>query len=314
VCVKALVTGGAGFIGSRLALFLLGRPELERLVLLDVVQAQGFDDPRVESVAGDIADVADLVDSDGMSVFHLASVVSAGAELDFDLALRVNVDGMRTLLEALRRRRGTRLVFTSTMAVYGGSAMPAVVGDTTKQTPQTTYGMTKAVCELLVNDYTRKGFLDGRSARLPTVIVRPGAPNLAASSYASAIFREPLAGTDYTCPVGLDTRVPVIGHRTVVGGIARLHDVESERIGDDRAVMLPSIAVSVREMIESLRRVAGDRRLGEIDVRPDPAVEAIVHTWARDATSERALALGLPADPDLDSIVRAYVEDFVGNG
>jgi nucleoside-diphosphate-sugar epimerase len=311
--MRALITGGAGFIGSRLARVLLERPELERLVLLDVVEAQGFDDPRVETVAGDVADVAALVDGDGMSVFHLASVVSAGAELDFDLALRVNLDGMRILLEALRRRRGSRLVFTSTMAVYGGASMPAVVDDTTKQTPQTTYGMTKAVCELLVNDYTRKGFLDGRSARLPTVIVRPGKPNLAASSYASAIFREPLAGVDYVCPVGLDTRVPVIGHRTVVGGIARLHDVEPERLGDDRAVMLPSIAVTVREMIESLRRTAPPGRpLGQIEVRPDPAVEAIVRTWASDATSERALELGLPADRDLDSIVRAYVEDFAG--
>jgi D-erythronate 2-dehydrogenase len=140
--------------------------------------------------------------------------------------------------------------------------------------------------------------------------VRPGKPNLAASSYASAIFREPLAGIDYTCPVGLDTHVPVIGYRTVVAGIARLHDVESGRIGDDRGVMLPSIAVSVREMIESLRRVAGDRPLGAIEVKPEPAVEAIVRTWARDATSERALALGLPSDPDLDSIVRAYIEDY----
>ena len=189
--------------------------------------------------------------------------------------------------------------------------MPETVTDTTKLTPQTTYGTTKAMCELLVNDYTRKGFVDGRTARLPTVIVRAGAPNPAASAFASAVFREPLAGRDYVLPLGPETRVPVIGARNVAECLARLRDVDADALGDDRALTLPSISVTVGEMLESLRRVAGDRPLGKIEIRPEPEIERIVGTWARYASSERADTLGLPRDESLDEIVREYIADFV---
>jgi nucleoside-diphosphate-sugar epimerase len=324
--MKIVITGGLGFVGLQLARALLergsltgagGRPDgLERLVLLDRPGPRPAvaDDARVELVAGDAADpatLAQLVEGDDVSVFHLASVVSGQGEADFDLALRVNLDGGRAVLEACRAAGPeTRLVFSSTVAVFGGPELPTTVSDATKQVPRTTYGATKAICELLVNDYTRKGFLDGRTARLPTVIVRPGAPNAAASGFASGVFREPLAGRDYQVPVGLDVRVPVIGHRTVVECLLALHELPSDALGEDRALNLPSVSATVGEMIECVRRVGSDRSLGRIDMRPDPAIEAICRTWPGFTDFDRALALELPRDAGLDAIARAYLEDF----
>ena len=316
--MRVVVTGGLGFIGVALARRLLAREDLEGLVLLD---APGAADPpadvadRAEIVRGDVRDsdlVRTLLDRDDVAVFHLASVVSAQGEQDFDLALTVNLDGSRNVLEACRALGSRpRLVFASTLAAFGGGAMPETVSDTTKPTPQTTYGTTKAMCELLVNDYTRRGFVDGRTARLPTVIIRPGAPNQAASAFASAVFREPLAGRDYALPVGLETRIPVIGARTVVEGLIRLSEADGEALGDDRALNLPSISVTVGEMVESLRRVAGERTIGAIEIRPDPEIERIVRTWPLYASAERARALGLPQDRALDDIVRAYLADVL---
>jgi nucleoside-diphosphate-sugar epimerase len=324
--MHVVITGGAGFIGLRLARRLLaqgslcgpnGRSrEIEQIVLFDAVlpseQPAGLDG-RVRIAAGEISDpdaVRALISVPDCSVFHLASVVSAGAERDFDLALRTNLDGGRNVLEACRALGSRpRVVVASTYATWGGSGMPDMVSDTTKQTPQSTYGMTKVVLELLVNDYSRKGFVDGRAARLPTVIVRPGKPNAAASSWVSAIVREPLAGVDYTLPVPLETANPVGGIRTIVAGLVRLHDLSADMLGDDRAVTFPSLPVTAGELLESARRAAGERTLGEVIVAPDSEIVAIVSTWARRASFDRALALGLPADQDLDSIVRAYVED-----
>jgi nucleoside-diphosphate-sugar epimerase len=206
-----------------------------------------------------------------------------------------------------------RVVFASTLAVFGGSAMPETVNDATRPTPQTTYGATKAACELLLNDYSRKGFLDGRAARLPTVIIRPGAPNLAASSFASAVFREPLGGVDYDLPVPLGTRVPIIGAHTVVDCLIRLAELDAERLADDRTLNLPSLSVTVEEMVESVRRAAATRDLplGRIAVREDPEIVRIVRTWPRYAQAERAVALGLPQDRSLDPIVDDYLSGAV---
>ncbi len=329
--MKVVITGGLGFLGQRLARRILDRGDLtgpsgaaepvDEIVLFDHVIPDGGPggwDPRVKIITGDISDcntVTSLIDRDDISVFHLASVVSGGGEKDFDLAMRVNLDGGRHVMEAVRAREGLpRLVFASSIAVFGGDAMPPSVGDTTKQTPQTTYGITKAICEQLINDYTRKGFFDGRSARLPTVIIRPGKPNAAASGFASAVFREPLNGEDYVLPVGLDTVMPALGYRSIVEGILQLHELPADALGSDRAVSLPSLTVTVAEMLAALRRVAGNRHLGEITVEPDPFIEAICAGWPQDTYYERARALGLPVDASLDTVVAEYIEDYLEAG
>ncbi len=222
-----------------------GAPEpIDSLVLLDSLGATGLDH-RAEVAIGDIADpevAREVVDRDDISVFHLASMVSAGCELDFDAALAVNLDGCRAVLQACRARHSRpRLVFSSSVAAFGGLGPDDVASESTKVTPQTTYGATKAICELLVNDYTRKGFVDGRSARLPVVVIRPGRPNAAASSWVSGIFREPLNGQECVVPVGPGTRVPISGYRTVVDNLVRLHEVGAQALGHDRAVNLPAL-------------------------------------------------------------------------
>ncbi len=326
--MKVVITGGTGFIGRMLARAILDRgtltgptgaqEEVDAIVLFDAVEPpaplQGLDG-RAEIAIGDISDrdlVAGLVDRDDISVFHLASVVSGGGEKDFDLAIRVNLTGGLNVLEALRARAGTpRLVFASSIAVFGGSVMPAVVGDTTKQAPQTTYGVTKSIGELLINDYSRKGFIDGRAARLPTIVIRPGKPNAAASSFASGVFREPLNGEPCALPVKLDTVMPLLGYRSAVAGFIALHEADAGALGDDRTINFPSHAVTVEQMIAALRRVAGNRHLGEITVEPDPEIEAIVATWATETEFARATVLGLPREANLDDIVEAYIEDFL---
>ena len=326
--MKVVITGGAGFLGLQLARRLTalgsltgtsGRLEqIDEILLFDMVIPDGRPhglDERAKFVAGEISDKATvrrLFDRPDLSVFHLASVVSGGGEQDFDLAMRVNLDGNLYLLESARALGSKpRVVFASSIAVFGGKAMPKHVGDTTKQVPQTTYGMTKAIGELLVNDYTRKGYIDGRSARLPTAIIRPGKPNKAASSFASGVFREPLNGVECILPVNTDAVMPLAGYRTIIEGFVKLHEADGVKLGEDRAVSLPSLDVTVADMIAALKRVAGSRHLGEIKVQPDPAIEKIVATWPIGTTFERALSLGLPKDPDLDSIVKAYIEDFL---
>lgn len=331
--MKVVITGGAGFIGLTLARQLIARgaltgpsgraEEIDSVVLFDVAvppeRPAGLDG-RVRLVDGDIGDrdtVFRLIDRDDLSIFHLASVVSAGGERDFDGALRVNLDGSRNVFEAARARAGRpRVVFASSVAVFGGSAMPPVVDDTTKPTPQTTYGATKAIGELLVNDYSRKGFFDGRTARLPTIVIRPGRPNAAASSFCSGVFREPLHGQECRLPVGPDTRAALLGYRNAVEGLIRLHDVEADALGDDRAVNLPSTTHAVADMIAAVERVAAANgvALGPITAAPDPEIERIVRSWPTEVRADRARALGLPADPSLDRVVQDFIDDVVRPG
>ena len=326
--MKVLITGGTGFIGSQLAKRILtlgaltgpsGRPEpVDAMTLFDVAlpatPIPGLDDKRISIQAGDISDkatVARLIDRDDIAVFHLASIVSGHGEKDFDLAMRVNLDGHLHLLEALRARKGTpRIVFAGSLAAFGGPGMPKTVSDATKQIPQTTYGMTKAMGEMLINDYTRKGYVDGRTARLPTVIVRPGKPNAAASSAFSGVIREPLNGVDFEMPIPAEVQHPMACYRTVVECFVKLHELAGEAIGPDRAVGLPALNLKVSELIESLRRVAGNRHLGAITFKDDPFIMKIVSGWPSAASPERAVKLGLPIDKDVDSIVKAYIEDF----
>lgn len=328
--MKVLITGGTGFLGRTLARRLLergvltgpsGRSEvIDSLVLLDAAappaRPAGLDQ-RAEVVTGDVSDgelVRSLVDRDDVSVFHLASMVSAGCELDFDGALTVNLDGGRSVLEACRARGSRpRLVFTSSIAAFGGPVAADLASDTTKLLPETTYGTTKAICELLVNDYSRRGFLDGRSARLPTVVIRPGRPNAAASSWVSGLFREPLNGEECVVPVDAGTRVPISGYRTVVENLIRLHEVDRDMLGSDRGLNLPALDLTAQDMIDALRRSA-DRELGPIHLRPDPAIVAMYRGWAPRSSFERATALGLVGDDGIETIIRAYIEDFLEPG
>jgi D-erythronate 2-dehydrogenase len=326
--MRVVITGGSGFLGGMLARALLARGTLtgptgaqepiDSIALLDAVgpAAEADVHPSVVSVTGDIGDgdlVRSVVDRDDVSVFHLASMVSAGSELDFDRALRVNVGGATAVLEACRARGSTpRLVFSSSIVAFGGIGVDQVVSDETKLTPETTYGTTKAICELLVNDYTRKGFVDGRSARLPTVVIRPGQPNAAASSWVSGIFREPLNGIDCVVPVDVDMHVPIAGYRTVIENLIRLHEVDGARIGSDRALNLPALDPTPRQMSAALSR-ASDRPLGTISYEIDPLVSAFFRGWAQHSSFGRAEALGFIRDVDLESIITGYIEDFLSS-
>ncbi len=321
--MRIVITGGGGFIGSRLARELLARGrlsapdgaerEIERIVLLDTAFPAGMPgDPRLEIVRGDVADPAVIeraVSADTGSVFHLAAVVSGGAEADFDLGMRVNLEGARLLLERLRRcARPPRLVFASSVAAFGGE-LPPVLDDSTTPMPQTSYGTQKVVSEYLISDYSRKGFLDGRSLRLPTIVVRPGKPNAAASSFASGILREPLNGVASECPVDPDTGVWLLSPKRVIEAFVHAHELPAEAWGTRRVVNLPGITESVAEMIAALGRVAGAAVAKRVLWKPDARTQAIVRTWPARFETPRALAMGFRADPDVESVIRDYIAD-----
>ena len=310
--MRALITGGTGFIGARLASALLADDAAERLTLLDA--APGADlaaDPRVDVVAGDVTDPAVLAPlvSDVDHVWHLAAVVSAAAEADFDLGRRVNVDGTSAVLEALRATgRRPRLVFASSFAVYGGD-LPAVVDDEFHATPRTSYGTHKAIGELMVADHSRKGHLDGRSLRLPTVVVRSGTPNRAASTFASSIIRDPLAGRTAVCPVDPGTALYVLSPAGVVDALRRAMALPEDAFAGRRTLPLPGITVTVGEMVDALTRAAGRDAAARIRWQPDPAIERIVAGWPVAATAARARALGFTDDGSIDAIVRAHLAE-----
>ena len=320
--MRVVITGGAGVLGRRLARAILARGQLagpdgapravRELVLLDLVPAEWLDDPRVEVVAGDLADESLLrraLGRDVDSVFHLAAVVSAQAEADFDLGMRVNLDGTRRLLEACRALpRAPRLVSTSSVAVYGG-ALPDPVTDDLALRPQSSYGAQKAMGELLVADYTRRGFVDGRVLRLPTVSVRPGKPNKAASSFASGIVREPLSGVDAVCPVTPDTKVWILSPRRAVEGLVLGHELPSAALGVVRSVNLPGLCVTAAEMVAAVAAVGGPAAAARIHFVPDPLVQRIIGSWPARWDSSRAERLGFAGDRDFESVVRAFVED-----
>jgi nucleoside-diphosphate-sugar epimerase len=320
--MNVVVTGGAGFLGTRLARRLLQRGTLqdregrshtiERLVLVDVTSPPSLDDARVSCVTGDISDrrVLDrVVESSTTSVFHLAAIVSGMAEADFDLGMRINVDATRHLLEACRAC-GTRptVVFTSSVAVFGGD-LPERISETTALNPQTSYGIEKAIGELLLADYTRKGFIDGRALRLPTISVRPGRPNAAASSFASGIIREPLNGEDGICPVGPDARMWLASPHTAIESLIAAHELASEALGNCRWINVAGISVTVGEMVASLERLAGPDAARRVRWQPDPRIEGMVRGWPGAGDNSRALALGFPVDENIDALIRQYMQE-----
>jgi len=279
---------------------------------LDIVPAEGLTDARIRMIVGDISDAALLhraIDRNTASVFHLAAIVSGQAEADFDLGMRINVDASRSLLEACRASgHQPRVVFTSSVAVYGGD-LPATVPDSTALNPQSSYGTQKAMGELLINDYSRKGFIDGRVLRLPTISVRPGKPNKAASSFASGIIREPLNGEQSTCPIAPETRVWLLSPRKAIEGLILGHELPAQALGLSRVVNLPGVCVTVREMLAALERVAGTEAAKRVRWERDAATDRIVSSWPGAWDARRAEALGFKGDADFDSIIRAYIED-----
>ena len=325
--MKVVITGGGGFLGSQLCRKLLERGKLtgpsggdepiEHIVLLDAFFHKPAEDSRVHHFVGDISNrdvvCAVIGEHADTAIFHLASMVSGECEERFDDALRVNLDGGRNVFEAARAAAGRpRVVFASSIACFGGEAMEEANSDRTKLTPQTTYGMTKAICELLVNDHSRKGHFDGRSARLPTVIVRPGKPNAAASSWASGMFREPLNGETCALPIRRDQCHPMTGYRTVIDSLIALHEVPAERFKDDRAYVLPAHRVTPNLAESTIKEIAAERglKLGPIEDAFDARIQGIVNNWPTGVDGTRAVALGLPQPPPLKQIVEQYLEDF----
>jgi len=323
--MRLLITGGGGFIGTRLARALLARGSLagrriEHVVLADQVApaADLAADARVEARVGSLlAQCPALAGERFDGVFHLASAVSGECEADFELGLRSNLDTTRALLDALRAgvqagAAPTRLVFSSSVAVFGpdpSSPLPERVGDTTLPAPQTSYGTHKLVCEHLIADYTRKGYLDGRSARLMTVTVRPGRPNGAASSFFSGIIREPLAGLEAICPVSPETSHPLTSPARTIEGLVAVYEASREALGGRLALNLPAVNARVGDMLDALEAVAGREVRERVRFVADPTIAGIVANWPGGATAERAVRLGLRPDPDFASIIRQYIAD-----
>jgi nucleoside-diphosphate-sugar epimerase len=316
--MKILITGGGGFLGFRLAKALLARGQLgdkpiTSITLLDgAFPSAAAAAPGLKAVVGDVSDakvIADVCPPDTDAVFHLAAVVSGAAEADFDLGMRVNLKGTELLLAQMRKcAKPPRLVYTSSVAAFGGE-LPAVLDDSTIANPQTSYGTQKVIGEYLVSDYSRKGFIDGRSLRLPTIVVRAGKPNAAASSFASGILREPLNGVVSECPVAPETGVWMLSPGRVVEAFLHAWELPAETWGAQRWLNLPGITASVAQMIEALKRVAGANVAERVTYKPDARIQAIVKTWPVSFRTPRALALGFAPDRDVESIIRAYIAD-----
>src|SRR5712671_2630588 len=312
--MRIVITGGCGFLGRRVALSLLERRDVDELVLFDNAPSALPlpEDKRITLLTGDIADHAAVraaIAPGTDAVYHLAAVVSGEAEADTDLGYRVNLDGTRAVLEACRAL-GTcpRLIFASSLAVYGGE-LPANVGDDTPLRPQTSYGAQKAIGELLVNDYSRKGFVDGRALRLPTVVVRPERPNRAASTFASSMIREPLAGQEAVCPVAPDTVMALASPRRIVAGLVHALGIPGEAFGATRSLQVPGFSVSVGEMAAAMRRAGGEAAHARLRWQPDPQIQAIVSSWPPVLSTPRAEALGFGRDKNIDEVVQAFIED-----
>lgn len=324
--MKVLILGGAGMIGRKLAERLardgrLGDAPVTSLTLYDVVAPQkpaGATFP-VETLTGDLpapGETDKLVASKPDVIFHLAAIVSGEAEQDFEKGYRINLQGTMNLLESIRRAydgaaRNPRVIFTSSIAVFG-APFPEKIPDDFFLTPLTSYGTQKAIGELLLADYTRKGFVDGVGIRLPTICVRPGKPNKAASGFFSNIIREPLAGQEAVLPVSEDVMHWHASPRAAVGFLIHAATIDGARLGARRNLSMPGLAVTVGEQIAALRKIAGDKVVARIRREPDPFVQEIVAGWPRNFETRRSIELGFRADPSFEDIIRVHIEDELG--
>ncbi|MGZ4612916.1 MAG: D-erythronate dehydrogenase [Kineosporiaceae bacterium] len=324
--MDVLILGAAGMLGRKLTTRLLaeggvGGLDVQRLTLADVVLPQQPDEAAgpVEVVGTDLAapgDAERLVETRPDLIFHLAAVVSGEAEADFEKGYQVNLDGTRSLLEALRAAHTAdgyrpRLVFTSSIAVYG-APLPDLIPEDFFDTPLTSYGTQKAIAELLLADFTRRRVVDGIGIRLPTICIRPGRPNKAASGFFSSILREPLVGREAVLPVPESVRHWHASPRSAVEFLVRAATLDSLDVGPRRTLSMPGLSATVGEQIEALRRVAGEQAVRLIRHEPDESIMRIVGTWASALEATRATRLGFRAESSFDEIIRVHIEDELG--
>ncbi|QRM56115.1 D-erythronate dehydrogenase [Sinorhizobium sp. BG8] len=324
--MHVMVIGAAGMVGRKLVEAFAAGPDsfgkpIDRLTLVDVIPPTI--PPALSGVSAALA--IDLSDADAAArliatrpdvIFHLAAIVSGEAEADFDKGYRVNLDGTRALFEAIRHegRREPykpRVIFASSIAVFG-EPFPEKIGDEFFTTPLTSYGTQKAICELLLSDYTRRGFFDGIGIRLPTICIRPGTPNKAASGFFSNILREPLAGQEAVLPVDESVRHWFASPRSAVGFFLHAALIDTAKIGPRRNLTMPGLSALVGEEIEALRRVAGEKAVRLIRREPDPVIRRIVSGWATDFDARRARELGFTAESNFDEIIRIHIDDELG--
>jgi len=303
--MRILVIGAAGMIGRKLVQR-LARDKAGELILHDVVPFEGASAVSDLSAPGE---AGKLVASRPELIFHLAAVVSGEAEADFDKGYRVNLEGTQRLFEAVRKENyRPRLVFTSSIAVFG-APFPEAIDDEFLSAPLTSYGTQKAIGELLLSDYSRRGFIDGIGLRLPTICVRPGKPNKAASGFFSGIIREPLAGQEAVLPVPETVRHWFASPRAAIGFLLHASRMNTEQLGTRRNLSLPGVSATVAEQIDALRKVAGEKVAQRIRREPDPAIVRIVEGWPRNFDAKRAAALGFRADASFEEIIRIHIED-----
>jgi nucleoside-diphosphate-sugar epimerase len=316
--MHVLVTGAAGMVGRKLVERLvrdgeIGGSQISRLSLVDLVEPSVDAPFPVDRVAADLSEpgaASRALSARPGLVFHLAAVVSGEAEADLDRGYRVNLDGTRALFDA-DREYGPRVVFSSSIAVFG-APFPDSIGDEYHTTPLTSYGAQKAIGELLLSDYSRRGLLDGIGVRLPTICVRPGAPNRAASGFFSGIIREPLNGMEAVLPVPDDVRHWFASPRAAVGFLVHAAGLDTGLLGADRCLTMPGVSATVADEIAALRRAAGDDVVRFIRREPDETIMRIVSGWPHRFDTRRALEFGFQAETDFDQIVRAYLEDELG--
>lgn len=316
--MRTIILGGGGFIGHRLARHLLQsggltQGKLSHLTLVDrAFPAEKLTDPRLEYVTADVSDkqmITQLIQLNPSIIFHLAAVVSGEAEKKFDLGMNINFQASLQMLEACRLLRVCpRIVFASSCGVFGGDTAK-VIQDDTGPKPQSSYGTQKAMVELLMNDYSRRGFVDARSLRLPTIAIRPGKPNAATSSFVSGIIREPLHGKEAAYPVPVDTEVWIQSPNSVVQNFVHGANLDASELGQDRVINLPGLTTTIREMIEGLEKLAGPQVTKLISHQPDAFLESIVLTWPPQFNPQKALDLGFVTDSSAPEIIRLYMEE-----
>ncbi|MDQ2632367.1 MAG: SDR family oxidoreductase [Pseudomonadota bacterium] len=321
-----LVIGAAGMIGRKLVAALIARENLrgrpiDRLTLADIVAPEmPTFSGKVETVAADLSDegvAGKLIAARPDLIFHLAAIVSGEAEADFEKGYRVNLDGTRSLFEAIRLEGlkepyAPKVIFTSSIVVYG-EPLPETIDDTYFLTPLTSYGTQKAIGELLLADYSRRGLFDGIGIRLPTISIRPGKPNKAASGFFSSILREPLIGEEAVLPVEESVKHWFASPRAATNFLLHAAEIDTAPLGSRRSLTMPGLAATVGDEIEALRRVAGEKAVKLIRREPNPAVASIIAGWPQSFDAKRAAALGFQAEKSFDEIIRVHIEDELGD-